>query len=79
MFLTGGPAGRVESDFQKTVLQAGQKQELHFVRTAGQRIQGQVTGQESMTNLSGTRTTIFISLRSRLGITLVRRNWHEPL
>jgi hypothetical protein len=68
MFLSGDPAERVESDFQKLVLEPGRTQELQFIRSLGQRIEGQVTGLDSITNLIG--AYLYVGSASAIGGTL---------
>jgi hypothetical protein len=52
-FLFGDPYKVVQSDFQRLVLESGQTQEVSVVRSVGQRVQGQVTGLEGITNSVG--------------------------
>jgi hypothetical protein len=40
----GDPQKTVQTDHQRVVLQSGQTQQVHLVRSAGQRVEGQVTG-----------------------------------
>ena len=40
----GDPQKTVHTDHQRVVLQSGQTQQVHIVRSAGQRVEGQVTG-----------------------------------
>jgi hypothetical protein len=51
--LQGDPATSLESDYHKIILEQGRTQEIRFARSIGQRIQGKVTGLESITNLYG--------------------------
>lgn len=52
-FLFGDPFQRVQSDLQTLVLESGRTQQVSIVRSSGQRVQGQVTGLESITNSVG--------------------------
>ncbi|MCX6923178.1 MAG: carboxypeptidase-like regulatory domain-containing protein, partial [Verrucomicrobia bacterium] len=49
-FMFGDPSKLVQSDLQTIVLEPGQTEELSLVRSVGQRVQGRVTGLESITN-----------------------------
>ena len=50
-FMFGEPATGVISDNRKVVLESGRTQQVNIVRSVGQRVQGQVTGLGSITNL----------------------------
>lgn len=52
-FIFGDPFKFVQFDTQKIVLEPGQTQQVNVVRSMGQRIQGRVTGMESVTNTVG--------------------------
>ena len=52
-FIFGDPFKFVQFDTRKIVLEAGQTQQVDVVRSVGQRVQGRVTGLESITNPAG--------------------------
>ena len=52
-YVFGDPPQLVKTDLQRVVLQAGRTEQVHMVRSAGQRAQGQVTGLEAFTNTAG--------------------------
>jgi hypothetical protein len=51
IFMFGEPAEGVISDNQKVVLESGRAQQINLVRSAGQRVQGQLTWVQPITNL----------------------------
>jgi hypothetical protein len=53
MFIYGDPAGQVQTDHRRLVLEPGRTQEVSFERSVGQRVQGQVMGMENVSNLVG--------------------------
>ena len=52
-FIFGDPFKFVQLDTRKIVLEPGQTQQVDVVRSVGQRVQGRVTGMESVTNPAG--------------------------
>jgi hypothetical protein len=52
-FIFGDPFKFVQFDTRKIVLNPGQTQQVDVVRSMGQRVQGQVEGMDSITNVEG--------------------------
>ncbi len=50
MFIYGDPPEDVQGDLQTLVLKPGRTREVRMVRSVGQRVQGQVTGLQGITN-----------------------------
>ncbi|EEF60465.1 carboxypeptidase-like regulatory domain-containing protein [Pedosphaera parvula] len=76
MFMSGDPAEFVRSDLQRLDLKSGRTQQVHVVRSLGQRVQGQVTGLEPTTNLAG--AYLYLGSATAIGSPLDFKSKLEP-